>query len=991
MPMRFAGKIASAIAAFAAVILFTGAAVAQRRPALVTLRTPCLIEYLNANEPAARQDEGARTQRIRQRMLSNEGDQYRASLRAAKAPFVETMRQRGITVNSQTETVLNAITIEATDDDLAWLRAQPGVASAEYAMEMRAALDAATKLTGAAQVWTQLGGASQTGRGIKVAMVDSGIDITNPMFNDSGFSAPAGFPKGDDATAIANYTNDKVIVAKNFVICSQDSSCNPTFDNTPADGYGHGSHTASIVGGNCVTSPANTTICGTAPGVFLGNYKVFDTTNSYSTSNWVLNAMDAAVLDGMDVINFSGGSSHTAGFTPTTAQLYTPIHNAVAAGVPVAVCAGNCGPNGAPSECVSFGDSSMWAPAVSPDAISVGASTNSHVFAMLGKLQVSSPVSLAINANPGSSPVLQTAIGPATLASVSGIDSTKLLCSPAPAGSLAGKIALVMRGTCAFTTKVNDAAAGGAIAVVIYDSSVESLAFFGLSTSGAQIASAGITQSDGQNLESLIASSGSVQVQLFPAAPSFAPQTADLVSSYSSRGPNLDYTVKPDVLAPGDVYAATQTLNSAAGTVFDPSHFNYGDGTSYATPQVAGAAAILKQQRPALTAHDIKSALVNTAAAITATQDGSPAGVMQTGAGRLNIPAALATTLTSDPVSISFGLLTSLGSTASASVTLKGVGTQSETFKLSVAPVVSDPRVSVTPGSSTITVSPGQTVSVLVNFSAPAGVTGVYEGFVIVASQTGSTSLRIPYWALLGAPSVPAGSLVDGAAFAGSVAPGGIASLFGSNLGGDPALASALPLTTNLAHSQVFIVQTLSGTTTTNPMPIFYTSGGQVNFQMPYALSATANARVYAVVDGVNTAPLTFTPATVAPQVFTTTSGSTTIGVVVHGVGGGLITASSPAAAGEVVTIYATGLGAVIPAVATGAGAPLSPLANTAGVTTATIGSKTTTASFSGLAPGFVGLYQVNAVVPSGLSSGSQSLTISVSGVASKSVTTFVQ
>src|SRR5579871_6062921 len=390
MPMRFAGKIASAIAAFAAVILFTGAAVAQRRPALVTLRTPCLIEYLNANEPAARQDEGARTQRIRQRMLSNEGDQYRASLRAAKAPFVETMRQRGITVNSQTETVLNAITIEATDDDLAWLRAQPGVASAEYAMEMRAALDAATKLTGAAQVWTQLGGASQTGRGIKVAMVDSGIDITNPMFNDSGFSAPAGFPKGDDATAIANYTNDKVIVAKNFVICSQDSSCNPTFDNTPADGYGHGSHTASIVGGNCVTSPANTTICGTAPGVFLGNYKVFDTTNSYSTSNWVLNAMDAAV--------------------------------------PVAVCAGNCGPNGAPSECVSFGDSSMWAPAVSPDAISVGASTNSHVFAMLGKLQVSSPVSLAINANPGSSPVLQTAIGPATLASVSGIDSTKLLC-----------------------------------------------------------------------------------------------------------------------------------------------------------------------------------------------------------------------------------------------------------------------------------------------------------------------------------------------------------------------------------------------------------------------------------------------------------------------------------------------------------------------------------------------------------------------------------
>ncbi len=936
--------------------------------------------------------EGARAAHIRQRMFAAEGDQYRQSLRQAKAPLADKLRQRGAIVNTQTETILNALMIEAADDDLVWVRAQPEVKGAEYAVEMRPALDAATTLIGAPQVWSRIGGASQTGRGIKVAMVDSGIDITNPMFFDSGFTAPASFPKTDNSADKA-YTNNKVIVAKNYVICSQDSQCNPAFDNSAADGYGHGSHTSSIVGGNCVTSPFGTSICGVAPGVFLGNYKVFDATNHYSNSNWVLTAMDDAVADGMDVINFSGGSiATTLGEVPSSQLLYTPIHNAVAAGVVVAICAGNCGPGGGTGECNRFGDATIWTPAIEPDAITVGASTNAHTLGY--PMMVVTPVAPAnlqtIGFLPGSAPTQTSVTGPAVLTDVVSLDSSRLACSPLPAGSLTGQIVLVERGLCAFTVKVGNAAAAGAIAVVVYDNVIESL--FAIATPGASIPSASITAADGANLISFLAANpGAVQIKLSPTE-GFVPQVADQISSYSSRGPNTDYSIKPDVVAPGDVYAATQTLNPATSSIYDASHYNYGGGTSYATPQVAAGAAILKQQRPTLTAADIKSALVNTASPVSSTLDGAPAGVMQTGAGRLNVAAALNTTLTANPVSLSFGLVNTTGNfNQSLSVTLKGVGTQAESFNISVKPLVSDPNVHVTTSANSIASGPGQTVVLQLNVTTTALVTGVFEGMVTVVSQTGTTSLRIPYWIMFGTPALSTGGLVDGAAFAPVVAPGEIVALFGTDLGGDPASAATVPLPSDIEHSTVKVTQTVSGTTTTTAAPLFYSSAGQISLQLPFTLTAGVATQIFSAVAGEPSNTFSFVPVDAAPQIFAAPSGSGTIGIIVHGLTGALVTAASPAASGEVVAIYCTGLGAVTPAVNSGQPSPSNPLSLTASATTATVGGLPASVQFSGLSPGSVGLYQVNAVVPTGLSSGAQQVTISVAGATSKAVTTYIQ
>jgi uncharacterized protein (TIGR03437 family) len=140
----------------------------------------------------------------------------------------------------------------------------------------------------------------------------------------------------------------------------------------------------------------------------------------------------------------------------------------------------------------------------------------------------------------------------------------------------------------------------------------------------------------------------------------------------------------------------------------------------------------------------------------------------------------------------------------------------------------------------------------------------------------------------------------------------------------------------------------------------------------------------------VNSNTISFVAVDIAPQIFAEPSGSATIGIVTHALTGALVTAASPAAAGEIVAIYCTGLGPVSPAVNTAQPSPFNPLSNTVGTTTAAIGGQPATVQFSGLTPLSVGLYQVNAVVPTGLSSGPQQLTISVSGVISKAVTTFV-
>src|SRR5205814_8985138 len=197
-------------------------------------------------------------------------------------------------------------------------------------------------------------------------------DNTRPCFESTGFSCPSGLPKCDAADSNSHhqdqdckYDSPQVIVAKVFY----DKNNQTNFDAQAIQD--HGTHTAGIAAGifnpslNAVVNGVLiNSMSGMAPGAFLGNYNVFPGDVLDARSEDILNAVDAAVADGMDVLNLSLGSS----FHGNNDLLANGLDNAVDSGVVVAVAAGNSGP----------GAGTIESPGRARKIITVGASTNQH-------------------------------------------------------------------------------------------------------------------------------------------------------------------------------------------------------------------------------------------------------------------------------------------------------------------------------------------------------------------------------------------------------------------------------------------------------------------------------------------------------------------------------------------------------------------------------------------------------------------------------------
>jgi uncharacterized protein (TIGR03437 family) len=163
-----------------------------------------------------------------------------------------------------------------------------------------------------------------------------------------------------------------------------------------------------------------------------------------------------------------------------------------------------------------------------------------------------------------------------------------------------------------------------------------------------------------------------------------------------------------------------------------------------------------------------------------------------------------------------------------------------------------------------------------------------------------------------------------------------------------------------------------------------------VNVQLPFEVTPNRYAWIMASLHGIPSNAAIIHIVAAAPAVFTSSVAGSATGVVLHA-DYRPVTSTDPAAGGEVVIIYGTGLGAVSPANTLGAPAPSNPLSRTTGETTATVAGQAAAVQFSGLAPSYAGLYQVNIQLPMGLASGPQPLAISVAGVASKPVTTYIK
>jgi len=238
-------------------------------------------------------------------------------------------------------------------------------------------------------------------------------------------------------------------------------------------------------------------------------------------------------------------------------------------------------------------------------------------------------------------------------------------------------------------------------------------------------------------------------------------------------------------------------------------------------------------------------------------------------------------------------------------------------------------------------------------------------------------------------PVINANGIVNGASFTAQSTPGFIGSLFGTNLAPANGSASAVPLPVELNGVSVSVSGYLA--------PLFFVSPTQINFQLPWELLGQNQVVALVAVNGTLSATQVLALRTLSPGIFSLNSAGTGQGAVqiantaIYAATSVQGAQARPAVAGEYVTIYCSGLGDVSNRPATGAPASTSSLSNTVATVTATIGGAPAPVNFSGLSPGFVGLYQVNALVPSGVSGSSVAVVLTIGGVNSNTVTIAVQ
>ncbi len=586
-------------------------------------------------------------------------------------------------------------------------------------------------------LWAQLGGHANAGLGMKIGVIDTGIDTTSPFLTDGTLAAVTGFPKCDaldssTSTPDSNclFVSNKVLVAKVF-----QSAYGTSFTAAPAQA--HGSHVSGIAAGVFgTTAPlsGSRVLSGIAPKAYLGNYNVFpgNITNSYDVD--IIAALEAALADGMDVVNLSLGGSPS--FHDPLAKA---VNNVANAGMIPVIAAGNAG----------SGLFTIESPGIAKNAITVGASTNAHFFGV----SVTVP---SLGTFGGAVGDFAPFVPPIT-ATYATTPSPGTACSALTPGSLTGLIALIARGTCTFSTKIRNAQNAGAVGAIIYNNVLGDPTAMGMDGTPLQPTIPAVMVSNVQGAAMKLASPKTVTVDGTVVTEYFT-GNQDYMAGFSSRGPTPvppePYAIKPDLVAPGvNVYSSV------------PGGFAVFQGTSMATPHVAGAAALLKQLHPDWSVRQVKSALVNSAARpahLSTSTSFTISSVLARGGGRLDLTAAGLVTATLTPVSLSFGSQdNSVALTLSKPVEIKSVDPSTFTYTLSADPVriiatssAADginPQLTLSVSASPITLGLGGDVYFTVSLTFVAGTTpGYYQSDIVISG--GTVTLRIPVFVLIHSP-----------------------------------------------------------------------------------------------------------------------------------------------------------------------------------------------------------------------------------------------
>ncbi len=622
------------------------------------------------------------------------------------------------------DSLFNGVSIMADASQIGALSRLPGVKAIYPVMEIARPeveeptddIDMVTALamTGADIVQSELG---YTGKGIRVAVMDTGIDYHHPDLGGGfgpGYKVAFGYDfVGDDFNADPTHPGYNPV---------------PVPDPDPDDCAiaGHGTHVAGIVG-------ANGRIKGVAPDVTLGAYRVFGCEGS-TTADVMLAAMERAYKDKMDILNMSIGSAFQWPGYPTAAA----ADRLVKKGVVVVASIGNSG---------EYGLYSASAPGVGANVIGVAAFDNSHA-----TLPIFRAAGMAIGFTPASASPRPPTSGTLPIVSADvGIGNDEA-CVPLPPGSLSGAAALVMRGNCTFYEKALHAQNAGAAAVILYNNTAGRVNPTVAGDEVITIPVVAITQEDGLMIRERLEAGDEVTLEWTDELDSFESPTGGLISSFSSYGLAPDLSLKPDIGAPGGGIYSTYPLEAGGYATIG--------GTSMSAPHVAGAAALLLEARPKTKPAEVQALLMNTAE--PKNWWGNPGlgfldSVNRQGAGMLQIDKAILSGVTVETPKLALGETTGKG--ASHTLTIRNNTGRRITYALSHVEAVSTGGNTYSPSfyigedqvtfqQNTVTLSPRGVTKVKVTITPdptlPDGT--IYGGYLVLTPvNNDGPVLRVPY------------------------------------------------------------------------------------------------------------------------------------------------------------------------------------------------------------------------------------------------------
>ncbi len=686
----------------------------------------------------------------------------------------------GAAVIYRVQTAYNGIAVQADASALPQLQALPGVRAVHVIPLLSTDNASSVPLIGAPAAWTSYG---ETGQGIRIGIIDTGIDYIHTNFGGSGLAADYAAARtaanNTNATTlpITNggttlFPNAKVAGGYDFAGNAYNGANAPQPDKNPLDcassaGGGHGSHVAGTAAGLGVNADGSTYTGtynnstpfgsmrvgpGVAPGAQLYALRVFGCTGSTALTtqaiDWAVDPNgDGDPSDRLDVINMSLGSSFGTRYDPSAVA----TDRAASLGVLVAVSAGNSGD-------VYYVSGS---PGSAPRALTVASSVDStdvvDGFRVNGPPVQVYPATRSANYNWASPPaahpvpVTRNLYYPATNQyGCNAWDATE-------AAKINDKIVVVdwKKATdtafpCGSILRANNATSAGAVGIIMIDSSTP---YFDTSISGnATIPAMYTPKSTGTALFPLLTPgmpsgvSVTLTTEYFNATKLVESARVDTISSFTSRGPSGgDNGLKPDISAPGQSIFST---NSGTG--------NEGEslsGTSMAAPHMAGVLALLRQQRDSWSVEEIKALAMNTAGHDLYTgqnQSGTPYAPARVGAGRVDVPAAMANTVVayvddgSGQVGVSFGAVEVLGTlTQTRTVRVSNKGTIAATYTLGYQARTAIPGVGYDfPDGNTITVASGQSATFRVRLTATAAqMTNAHDTTVSETQANGAQSV----------------------------------------------------------------------------------------------------------------------------------------------------------------------------------------------------------------------------------------------------------